>query len=86
MTKKTDSAPASYADATQELDEILRAIENPSLPIDELGPRIERAAVLIAWCREVLENTEVRVVDALRGLQDSAVASAQRAQGRNPAG
>jgi exodeoxyribonuclease VII small subunit len=84
MAKKTDNVPASYAAATQEIDQILRAVEDPALPIDELGPRIERAAVLIAWCREVLENTEVRVVDALRGLQESAQASAQRTQGRGP--
>ena len=84
MAAKNDTVPVSYAAATQEIDQILRAVEDPALPIDELGPRIERAAVLIAWCREVLESTEVRVVDALRELQESAQASAQRTQGRGP--
>jgi exodeoxyribonuclease VII small subunit len=57
-----------YDDAIAELEEILEAIENAELPIDELAPKIERAAALLVQCRGLLRATEARVEEALAAL------------------
>jgi exodeoxyribonuclease VII small subunit len=68
----------AYAEALAELEAILRAVEDPALPVDELAPKIERAAALIAHCRGVLEQTELRVGDALRELQAATTGNGER--------
>lgn len=60
----------SYEESLTELEAILQAIEGDELPIDELAPKVERAATLLAICRGILADTETRVstaIDALRG-------------------
>ena len=60
----------SYEESLTELESILEAIEGDELPIDELAPKVERAAQLLAVCRSILADTETRVssaIDALRG-------------------
>ncbi|HEU4719268.1 MAG TPA: exodeoxyribonuclease VII small subunit [Bacteroidia bacterium] len=51
----------SYTDALNELQEISRAIENESIPIDELAVKVKRASELIALCRAKLRATEEEV-------------------------
>lgn len=71
-----------YADAMQELEEILRDMEEERLGIDELAPRVERAAELIAWCRGVLERTGLRVQEAVQGLSEEEGAAPADEDGR----
>lgn len=59
----------SYDEAVVELEEILAQVEDSSMPIDELAPRIERATELVRGCRDVLARTEVRVTEALEALE-----------------
>ncbi|MFT4705322.1 MAG: exodeoxyribonuclease VII small subunit [Bradymonadia bacterium] len=58
----------SYEDAVEEIEAILVDIDDGALPIDELAPKVERAASLLAHCRAVLQKTEARVQDAVAAL------------------
>lgn len=51
----------SYTDALNELNTISRAIENESIPIDELAAKVKRASELIELCRKKLRSTEEEV-------------------------
>lgn len=64
----TETPTIRYDEAIAELEEILEAIEDSELPIDELAPRIERAAALLVQCRGLLRATEARVEEALAAL------------------
>ena len=48
----------TYREATQELEEILRAIENDSVDVDELTLKVQRSSKLIQLCREKLRSAE----------------------------
>jgi exodeoxyribonuclease VII small subunit len=41
-----------YADAVAELNDILAALDDETLDIDQLGEKVARAAVLITLCRD----------------------------------
>ncbi|GAA4425235.1 hypothetical protein GCM10023188_05980 [Pontibacter saemangeumensis] len=57
MTNK-DLKSLTYREATQELEEILRAIENDSVDVDELTQKVQRSSQLIKLCKEKLRNAE----------------------------
>ncbi len=48
----------TYREATQELEEILRAIENDAVDVDELTQKVQRSALLIRLCKDKLRNAE----------------------------
>jgi len=48
----------TYREATQELEDILRAIENDSVDVDELTQKVKRSAQLIKFCKEKLRSAE----------------------------
>ncbi|MBF9254435.1 exodeoxyribonuclease VII small subunit [Pontibacter sp. 172403-2] len=48
----------TYREATQELEEILRAIENDAVDVDELTQKVQRSAQLIKLCKAKLRNAE----------------------------
>lgn len=50
-----------YAEASAELEQILREIESGEIDLDVLSDKVERAAALIALCREKLAGTEAKV-------------------------
>ena len=51
----------SYTDALNELNEISHAIDNESIPLDELATKVKRASELITICRAKLRSTEDEV-------------------------
>jgi exodeoxyribonuclease VII small subunit len=55
----------SYAEATAELEEILRHLQSVPEDIDQLHGRVARAEQLISACREKLRGVE----NALEQLQ-----------------
>ena len=59
-----------YETALTELDEILKALREGQIPIDELDQRVKRAEELIHWCRERLRNVEAQL-DQLEGGGES---------------
>jgi len=57
MTDK-DIKSMTYREATQELEEILRAIENDTVDVDELTQKVQRSSQLIKLCKEKLRSAE----------------------------
>lgn len=53
--------PKSYQNALEELQEILRELQDEQVPIDALSDKAERAKVLIAYCSGKLRQTEERL-------------------------
>lgn len=48
----------TYREATQELEEILRAIENDHVDVDELTQKVQRSSQLIKLCKDKLKAAE----------------------------
>lgn len=57
-----------YRDAVDELKAIIRGIESEDVDLDELGPKVERAAELIRACRQTIDKTEMSVRQVLDDL------------------
>ncbi|MCC9166280.1 exodeoxyribonuclease VII small subunit [Pontibacter harenae] len=57
MTNK-DINSMTYREATQELEEILRAIENDTVDVDELTQKVQRSSQLIKLCKDKLRSAE----------------------------
>lgn len=60
----------TYSEAFEELQQIVREIEEGEISVDELSAKVKRAAELIAVCREKLSATEQDVSQILRDLED----------------
>lgn len=73
---RPDATPG-YAAASAELTQILREIENGQIDLDVLTEKVERAAALLAICRERLQATatKVRRITAEIDLQPDADAT-----------
>ena len=67
--KKTPAKKLSFAEAVQEVEAILRRLEDDSVDIDLLGQEVKRAVELIQMCREKLAKTDAEVRDLVTGLQ-----------------
>jgi exodeoxyribonuclease VII small subunit len=64
---KKKSEPG-YAEASAELELILQEIESGEIDLDLLSDKVERAAMLIALCREKLAATESKVKKVVADL------------------
>lgn len=62
------SKQVKYEDQIEELEQIIAAIEDESVSVDELSAKVKRAAQLIRSCQAVLKNTEKEVADILKEL------------------
>jgi exodeoxyribonuclease VII small subunit len=64
-TKKTQNAdPTGYAEAMREVESILSELDSPSVDVDVLSTKVERASFLINWCNERITSARM-TVDAL---------------------
>jgi exodeoxyribonuclease VII small subunit len=54
-------AATSYAEALAELDDILNELEDEALDVDVLSERVERASVLIRFCRDRIGSARTQV-------------------------
>jgi len=61
MTSKKKQDDPTYAEASGELEQILDEIESGEIDLDELSDKVERAAVLLTFCRKKLAATETKV-------------------------
>ena len=59
----------TYTEAFAELQEIVAALENADIGIDELDAKVKRASVLLKVCREKLYKTEQNVLDTLKNIE-----------------
>jgi exodeoxyribonuclease VII small subunit len=63
MSTQDQALPSDlrYADAVAELKTLLAAIEGEETELDDLASQVQRAALLIAFCRDRIEKTEMSV-------------------------
>jgi len=59
--KKKKGDEPTYAAASAELEQILQDIESGEIDLDVLSEKVERAAALLAVCRQKLAATETKV-------------------------
>jgi exodeoxyribonuclease VII small subunit len=64
----TATPPAGYAEALAELEAILAELERPDVDVDVLGAKVQRAAVLITFCRERITDARLQIDTALADL------------------
>lgn len=67
MTKKSDDE-IGYAEALEELENILTELERPDVDVDVLASKVQRASELIRICRERIGNARMQVEKAVGGL------------------
>jgi exodeoxyribonuclease VII small subunit len=61
--------PASYEEAMQELDALVRRLESGEMPLDQLLSGYQRGAALLQFCRDKLQAVE----DQIKVLDDGAL-------------
>lgn len=71
MPRKKDDNNFGYEDAVTELEEILDALSDDDINVDELAERVKRATELVKVCRERiaaarLEVKEIQLPEASR--------------------
>lgn len=71
MPRKKDDNNIGYEDAVTELEEILDALSDDDINVDELAGRVKRATELVKVCRERiaaarLEVKEIQLPEASR--------------------
>ncbi|WP_413513713.1 exodeoxyribonuclease VII small subunit [Myroides odoratus] len=59
----------TYEHAAAELDQILTALKNDEVTVDELAEKVERASQLIVFCKKKLAATEEKVVKIINKLE-----------------
>ena len=80
VEKKRKDEPG-YAAASAELERILEDIETGQIDLDVLAEKVERAAALLAHCRQRLVATETKVkkiTAEISAAMDDAAESARR--------
>jgi len=51
----------NYTEAFEELQEIIKKMENADISVDELSEKIKRASLLIKICKDKLFKTEEEI-------------------------
>lgn len=59
----------SYRDALAELEEILAAIEQEQVDVDELAVKVKRSAHLIRVCRSRIEAADVAIEEIVGDME-----------------
>jgi exodeoxyribonuclease VII small subunit len=67
-TDRPDPDEVGFAGALAELDGIVAELESDALDVDLLGDRVERAALLVAWCRDRIDGARFQVEEILTRL------------------
>jgi len=66
MGKKNQTAPASFEEALEELEAILREIESGKVSLEDSLVKYERGNFLIQHCRGILNSAEKRIEEITR--------------------
>ena len=69
----SENETLKFGQALRELEQIVATIEGGELDLDDLAERVDRAATLIALCRDRITSTQMRVrkiIDGLEGADD----------------
>ena len=60
----------TYQQALEELENIVEALEDETIPVDELALKVKRASDLIEFCQAKLTETDAEVKKILTYLED----------------
>lgn len=63
---------AGYAEALAELETILGQLERSDVDVDVLAAQVQRAAELIAFCRDRIGNARLQIEQVVSNLGDDA--------------
>ncbi len=63
--------PKSYESALQELQRIVKELENREIKIDDLAAKVSQAKALVDFCREKLNSTEEEINKIIRPESES---------------
>lgn len=66
---RTDPETLGFRGALAELDRIVAELESDALDVDLLADRVERAALLVTWCRDRIDGTRFQVEEILARLE-----------------
>jgi len=58
----------TYQEAFEELQQLVRKMENAEIPVDELAEMLKKATLLINICKKKLTDTEEEVKGLLEKL------------------
>lgn len=75
MTDSGDDLDLPYADAVEELEEILSHLEDNSVDVDVLADRVARGAELVRHCRQRLRTVRSEVNAVVEELLDDGAAT-----------
>lgn len=62
------SPPTGYAAAARELDAILIELDRSDIDVDQLAARVQRAAELIAFCRDRIIGARAQITQVVVDL------------------
>jgi exodeoxyribonuclease VII small subunit len=60
--------PLTYEAAYSELQEIVAALENETISVDELALKVKRATELVEFCQSKLKSAETEVGKIIKNL------------------
>lgn len=60
----------TYKKAIEEIETIVKSLEDNKMDIDVLGGRVKRAAELIEFCKSKLHDTEEEVEKVLKSMEE----------------
>jgi exodeoxyribonuclease VII small subunit len=86
MARKTQTAPKSFEDALQELEQILADIEAGELGLEESLVKYERGNFLIHHCRGVLGQAEKQIELLSKSADGGLAATPMQERGTGDAG
>ena len=64
-----DVGDLDYSSAVEELDDILLELEDEALDVDVLAERVERASLLIRFCRSRITSARTQVEQIVADLE-----------------
>jgi exodeoxyribonuclease VII small subunit len=62
---QSDLEGVSFGDAMDELTALVAELESDELDVDQLTARVERAALLVQWCRDRIDAARFSVEEVL---------------------
>lgn len=67
---ETSDRDLKFGEALEELEAILRRVEEEEIDIDSLADELKRAAELLEVCRGKIKKAEVEVTQIVQSLED----------------
>lgn len=66
-----DSTNLTYAQAITELEEIVKAIEDGNISVDDLTKKVARGAELLTFCNDKLTKVDQDVKSVLKSIKEN---------------